>query len=215
MSTIEIFKMTSCQSFSGGTNVNVVGDVVNLPASLLTYSDLDGTITGNIANIPLSITSFESRGSNTLYGDFAGWTSTSIINFAVTGFNIIGGNISLIPIKIQSLELDGSNTVYGDLSSIPANITYFSIGGNNEITKYESQRTWAPNFQTLYINSAGSGFDTTEVNQILTDLAATSWEVGGNLEIIGLGDPKYTNVSAYDDLINGTPPVNNPVTVSI
>ena len=212
--TTEIAKATSCQSFSGGTNVNVVGDVVNLPASLLTYSDLDGTITGDIANIPLSITSFESRGSNTLYGDFAGWTSTSIINFAVTGFNIIGGDISLIPITIQSLELDGSNTVYGDLSSIPANITYFNIGGNNEIIRYNSQRTWASNFQTLYINSEGSGFDAREVDQILTDLAATSWEVGGILTIIGTGSPQYTNVASFNDLVNGTAPVNNPVIVT-
>jgi hypothetical protein len=279
--TTEIAKAISCQSFSGGTNVNVSGDVVNLPASLLTYSDLSGSITGDISNIPLSITSFESRGSNTLYGDFAGWTSTSIINFAVTGLNTIDGTTSSIPSTIESLELGGSNTIYGsivnlptglinlrlngnttvngrinilppnmevivingtntvfgeiqdlpstatyvdiggdntvggDLSLIPSGIVYFSIGGNNIITTYSSSRAWSPNFETLYINSTSSGFDTTEVDQILTDLAATSWGVGGILEIIGTGTPKYTNNGDYNILINGTPPVNNPVTVTI
>ena len=235
--TTEIAKATSCKSFSGGTNVNVVGDVVNLPASLLTYSDLDGTITGDIANIPLSITSFESRGSNTLYGDFLGWVSTSIINFTVTGLNTIDGDTVSIPSTIQSLLLDGNNTISGeignlpstatyidiggvntlegDLSLIPANIVYFSIGGDNTITKYGGARTWASNFQTLYINSDGSGFDAREVDQILTDLVATSWEVGGNLEIRGLGSPQYNNVTDYNKLINGTPPVENPVTVTI
>jgi hypothetical protein len=230
--------LISCQSFSGGTNVNIEGDVVYLPGSLLTYSDsLGSNLYGDIANIPLSITSFESRGSNTLYGDFLGWVSTSIINFTVTGLNTIDGDTVSIPSTIQSLLLDGNNTISGeinnlpskatyidiggvntlegDLSSIPTNIVYFSIGGYNTITKYSGARTWASNFQTLYINSEGSGFDAREVDQILTDLAATSWEVGGNLEIRGLGDPKYTNVTDYDNLTNGIPPVNNPVTVTI
>jgi hypothetical protein len=234
--TTEIAKATSCKSFSGGTNVNVVGDVVNLPASLLTYSDLDGTITGDIANIPLSITSFESRGSNTLYGDFSDWVSTSIINFTVTGLNTIDGDTVSIPSTIQSLLLDGNNTIsgkidtlpstatyidiggvntlFGDLSLIPTNIVYFSIGGNNTITKYSGARTWASNFQTLYIDSDGSGFDTTEVNQILTDLAATSWDVGGILEIRGVDNPPYTNTTDFNILTTGAPPVNESVTVT-
>jgi hypothetical protein len=277
--TTEIAKVISCQSFSGGTNVNVYGDVVNLPNSLFTYSDLSGSITGDIANIPLSITSFESRGSNTLYGDFADWTSTSIINFEVTGNNTIDGDTSSIPSTIQSLELGGFNTIYGtvddlptglinlrlngnttvngrinvlpsnmeviviggsntvfgeiqnlpstatyvdiggnntidgDLTGIPTNIIYFSIGGNNTITTYNN-RTWSPKFQTLYINSDGSGFDTNEVDQLLNDLASTSWEVGGILTIIGKGSPQYTNVASYNDLVNGTAPVNNPVIVT-
>ena len=284
--TNEITKLTSCQSFSGGTNVDIEGDVVDLPASLLTYSDsLGSNLLGDIANIPLSITSFESRGSNTLYGDFADWASTSIINFAVTGLNTIDGDTASIPSSIQSLELGGSNTIYGtivdlptglinlrlngnttvngrvnllppnmeviviggtntvfgeiqnlpsgatyvdiggnntidgDLSLIPANITYFSIGGENVISTYGSRRTWAPNLKNLYISvfpiPIGVGFDTTEVDLILSNLASTSWAVGGNLEIIGTGSPKYTNATDYTKLINGTPPVNNPVTVTI
>jgi hypothetical protein len=279
--TTEIAKATSCQLFSGGTNVRVVGDVVYLPTSLLTYSDLDGNISGDTGNIPLSITSFEARGENTLSGDFASWASTSIINFTVTGLNTIDGDTASIPSSIQSFELNGLNTVYGniadlptglinlrlsgnttvngrvsllppnmeviviggtntvfediqylpsgatyvdiggnntlsgDLSKIPSNITYFVIGGDNTITTYGAPRVWAPNFQTLYINSAGSGFDSGEVDQILTDLAATNWLKDGILEIIGVDSPEYNNVTSYNDLVNGTPPVNNPVTVTI
>jgi hypothetical protein len=242
---------------------------------------LDGIISGDTGNIPLSITSFEARGENTLSGDFASWASTSIINFTVTGINTISGDTSSIPSTIQSLELDGQNTVYGDISDlptglinlrlngyttvsggsgtfpsnmeviviggtntvsddidklplnatyvyidgnntlsgdlrkIPANITYFVIAGDNTITTYGASRVWASNFQTLRIDSASSGFNTGEVDQILTDLAATSWDKFGALRIIGTGSPKYTNVTSYNDLVNGAPPVNNPVTVSI
>jgi hypothetical protein len=190
--TTEIAKATSCQSFSGGTNVNVVGDVVNLPDSLLTYSDLDGTITGDIANIPSTIQSLLLDGNNT-----------------------ISGEIDNLPSTATYIDIGGVNTLEGDLSLIPTNIVYFSIGGDNTITKYSGARTWASNFQTLYINSDGSGFDAREVDQILTDLAATSWAVGGILTIIGTGSPKYTNTTDYNKLINGTSPVNNPVTVTI
>jgi hypothetical protein len=241
---------------------------------------LSGVISGDTANIPLSITSFESRGGNALSGDFASWASTSITNFAVTGINTIDGDTASIPSSIQSFELDGNNTVYGDiadlptglinlrlsgdttvsgntkdfppnmeviviggtntvfdriqslpltttyvriegnnqlignLSTIPANITYFVIAGDNTITEYNAPRVWAPNFQTLYINSAGSGFDSGEVDQILTDLAATNWLKDGILTIIGTGSPKYTNTTDFNILTTGAPPVNNPVIVT-
>ena len=83
------------------------------------------------------------------------------------------------------------------------------------VTTYSVPRAWASNFQTLRIDSASSGFDIGEVDQILTDLAATSWAKFGNLGIIGTGSPKYNNVTDYNKLINGTPPVENPVTVTI
>jgi hypothetical protein len=278
--TTEIAKATSCRLFSGGTNAGVFGDVVDLPTSLITFCNLSGVISGDTGNIPLSITSFESRGENALSGDFASWASTSITNFAVTGVNTIDGDTASIPSSIQSFELDGLNTVYGDiadlptglinlrlsgnttvigktglfppnmeviviggtntvaeeiqklpstatyvriegnnqligdLSLIPPNITYFNIAGDNTITTYSAPRVWAPNFQTLYINSAGSGFDSGEVDQILTDLAATSWDKFGILVIIGVDNPKYTNVTDYDILTLGQSPVNNPVTVT-
>ena len=260
MSTTEISKMTSCDSFSGGTNVDIIGDVVNLPTNLLTYSDLSGSITGDIANIPLSINSFESRGTNTLYGDFASWTPSNIITFTVLGLNTISGNTSSIPISIQNLEvdgnneidgnvsslppnmeriviggtntvfgsiqnlpstatyvdIDGNNTLGGDLSIIPSGITYFNIGGSNTITQYKSSsRVWASNFKNLTIDSPSSGFGTADVDKILTDLAVTSWAVGGILQIIATESPEYTNGGDYNVLEFGTPPVNNPVTVTI
>jgi hypothetical protein len=279
--TTEIAKATSCQLFSGGTGVGVLGDVVDLPASLLTFCNLSGVISGDTANIPLSITSFESRGENALSGDFASWASTSITNFAVTGVNTIDGDTVSIPSTIQSLELGGLNTVYGDiadlptglinlqlsgnttvsgrinelppnmeviviggtntvfreiqnlpstatyvdirgdntvsgdLSLIPTNITYFVIAGDNTITTYSTSRAWASNFQTLRIDSAFSGFKVADVDQILTDLAATNWAKLGSLVIIGVDSPKYTNTTDFNILTTGAPPVNNPVTVTI
>ena len=237
MSTTEISKMTSCQSFSGGTNVDIIGDVVNLPTTLETYSDLSGSITGDIANIPLSINSFESRGTNTLYGDFASWTPSNIITFTVLGLNTISGDTASIPSSIQTLELDGQNSIYGtvedlpstatyvniggnntlggDLSGIPSGITYFSIGGSNTITQYtSSSRVWASNFKNLTIDSPSSGFKTADVDKILTNLAATSWDKDGILQIIGTGSPIYTNTVDYNILDLGTYPVNNPVNIS-
>jgi hypothetical protein len=260
ISTTEIGKMTSCQLFWAQSNVLVIGDVADLPNSLLTYIDESGDITGDISNLPTSITNFVSKGNNTLYGDLSGLTS-NIFNFTVLGNNAIDGDIADLPTSLLSIQLDGNNTVYGDIANIPAfsqlgtlqldgnNTVYgdiadlptglgtlqltgnntvsgdlslipifistFIVYGNNTITTYSTSRVWVQNFKILDINSASSGFDTTEVDQILTDLAATSWAKFGNLAIIGTGSPKYNNVTDYNNLINGTPPVNEPVTVSI
>ena len=70
-------------------------------------------------------------------------------------------------------------------------------------------------FKNLTIDSPSSGFDTAEVNQLLTDLANIPWFINGVLEIIGTGSPKYTNTTSYNKLDLGLSPVNNPVNVSI
>jgi hypothetical protein len=133
----------------------------------------------------------------------------------IGGTNTVFGPIQDLPSTATYVYIDGDNTVSGDLSLIPTNITYFVIAGDNTITTYSAPRAWASNFQTLRIDSASSGFDTSDVDKILTDLAATSWAKFGNLAIIGTGSPKYNNVTDFNNLINGTPPVNEPVTVSI
>jgi hypothetical protein len=194
------------------------------------------TIDGDTASIPSTIQSLELGGLNTVYGDIAD-LPTGLINLrlsgdttvsgrtnnlppnmeviVINGTNTVFGQIQDLPSTATYVYIDGDNTVSGDLSLIPTNITYFVIAGDNTITTYSAPRAWASNFQTLRIDSASSGFDTTEVDQILTDLAATSWAKFGNLGIIGTGSPKYNNVTDFNNLINGTPPVNEPVTVSI
>jgi len=262
IATTEIAKATSCKYFFGGyVGSLVVGDVADLPNSLLTYiSQADG-LTGDIANIPPSIATFQSIGVTTLYGDikdiptsvidfdifcggntvnvtgdvatipssiqrFRAWGYNTIygnikdipinVNYLyITGNNTVTGDISLLPPNMEYVLIDGNNTVGGDLSLIPANITYFYIEGNNTITTYSTSRVWAPNFNNLTINSTSSGFDTAEVNQLLTDLANVPWSNGGRLEIIGTSSPKYTNTTAYNNLDNGVLPVNNPVFITI
>ena len=277
----EIAKAISCKYFEGGYLTTVIGDVADLPNSLLTYSGYSDGITGDIANIPSSITLFEAKGNNTLYGDIAS-LSTNISSFSVYGQNTISGNTSSIPSSIQSLELgglntingdianlptglinlrldgnntvngnvsalppniesvtidgnntvngliqalpstatyvriDGNNTLSGDLSYIPVGITYFRVYGSNTITTYSVPRLWASNFYNLTIISPFSGFDSTEVDQIFTDLSQITWANAiGTLQIIGTSTPKYNNVTDYLKLINGTNPINNPVVVTI
>ena len=277
----EIAKATSCKYFYAGYLTTVIGDVADLPNSLLTYFDESGEPTGDIANIPLSITSFTSLGINTLYGDIATLStnissfsvegqntingntssiSSSMINLNITGLNTIygdianlptglinlrlegnntvNGNVSALPPNIESVTIDGNNTVNGliqalpstttyveiegnntlsgDLSFIPVSITYFIVKGDNTITTYSAPRLWASNFYNLTIISPSSGFDSTEVDLIFTDLAQITWSnVIGTLKIIGTSVPQYNNVTDYLKLINGTNPINTPVVVTI
>jgi hypothetical protein len=172
------------------------------------------TIYGSVVNLPTGLINLRLNGDTTVNGKTLQLPPNMEI-IEIGGYNTVDEFIQNLPSTATYVNISGNNTVTGDLSLIPSGITYFSIGGDNTITTYTLPTVWAPNFQTLYINSAGSGFGITEVNQILTDLAATSWSVGGILTIIGTGTPdKYTNVTSYNDLVNGAVPVNNPVTVT-
>jgi hypothetical protein len=262
IATTEIAKASSCKLFvSGYYGTLVIGDVADLPNSLLTCLGYSNGLTGDIANIPPSITTFEAIGATTLYGDIKD-IPTSVIDFDIFGdsitvnvtgdvatipssiqrFSVFGnstiygdikdiptnvtyltissgntvtGDISLLHPNMEYVVIGGSNTVSGDLSLIPANITYFNIEGNNTITTYSTSRVWAPNFNNLTIISTFSGFDSTEADQILTDLANVPWSNSGNLKFKGTSSPKYTNTTAYNNLDNGVFPVNNQVTISI
>ena len=134
----------------------------------------------------------------------------------IGGVNTVDDLIQSLPSTATYVDIDGNNTLGGDLSIIPSGITYFNIGGSNTITQYKSlSRVWASNFKNLTIDSPSSGFKTAEVDLILSNLAATSWDVNGILQIIGTESPKYNNTVDYNILDLGTPPVNNKVTVTI
>jgi hypothetical protein len=157
----------------------------------------------------------EVDGNNTIYGDIAD-LPTGLSFFKLDGDNTVNGLIENLPTTLLNyVYIDGNNTVSGDLSLIPIYINTFIIYGNNTITTYSTSRAWVFNFKNLDINSASSGFDTAEVNQLLTDLANIPWFPSGTLQIKGTGSPKYTNTTSYNKLDLGTSPVNNPVNVSI
>jgi len=71
--------------------------------------------------------------------------------------------------------IGGSNVVTGSLTSLPLGITFIIISGLNTVKGYTSNRIWANNFDYLYYRpTAGNGLSSTEVDNLLIDLANVS-----------------------------------------
>ena len=159
-----------------GSNT-IFGDITNLP-TLITYFNCRGNnvISGDIANLPSVLTYFDCTGSNTLSGDIAGLPSV-LTYFNCQGSNTVSGDLAGLPSVLTYFYCWGSNTVSGDLADLPSVLTYFSCSGSNTISIYTSPRVWANLMgYILSLPAAGSGLDSTEIDNLLIDLSGvTTW----------------------------------------
>jgi hypothetical protein len=113
------------------------GDINDLPISL-TGITLGGSetndISGNTTNFPSGMKSVDIvGGTNTIEGDIADIPS-GLTYFAVYGFNTISGNTVDIPSGITRFFLYGFNTLVGDISNIPISGAGFIAYGHNSLS---------------------------------------------------------------------------------
>ncbi len=104
----------------------------------------------------------------------------------ISGSNTVTGNLSSIP-NATFVYIAGSNTVTGNLSSI-SKATYIDIRGSNTIADYTSGTLWPTSMRRMVIfQSSGFGFDSTEVDNLLIDLAArvTTWTNEKTIDLRG------------------------------
>jgi hypothetical protein len=195
----EIAKATSCKYFYAGYTVSVIGDVADLPNSLLTYGGYGDGITGDIANIPSSITSFEVLGDNTLYGDIAS-LSTNISSFSVTGQNTINGNTSSIPSSMINLFINGLNTIYGDIANLPTGLLTLQLEGNTIVSG--NVLNLPPNIESVTINGANS------VTGLIQHLPSTTTYVNIDGNNTLSGDLSYIPLGITFFIVKG----NNTIT---
>jgi len=195
----EIAKATSCKYFYAGYTTIVIGDVADLPNSLLTYFDESGEPTGDIANIPSSITSFTSLGNNTLYGDIA-TLSTNISSFSVEGQNTINGNTSSIYSSMVNLNITGLNTIYGDIANLPTGLINLRLLGNNTVNG--NVLALPPNIESVIIDGNNT------VNGLIQHLPSTTTyvDIDGNNTLSG--DLSYIPLGITFFIVKG----NNTIT---
>ena len=114
----------------------VSGDINNLPKTL-TYLTLNenNDVSGNIANFPSGMTHIEiAAGTNTINGDIKDVPS-GVTYFALYGRNTVSGNTSDIQPSNTVFYLYGYNTLVGDIANIPnTNLRYFAAYGYNSLS---------------------------------------------------------------------------------
>ena len=173
-------------------NNTISGDIANMPTSCnYLYITGNNTLSGDIANVNSNTSYLLIWGNNTLSGDVSTLPST-LTNFWIIGNNTITGDISTAPSGLVSYSLDGLNTLYGDVANIPASVTYFSMGGNNTISDYTAGRVWASNINNITILPLSGGLSSTEVDDLLIDLSATTFSSPKLINISGINAARTT-----------------------
>ena len=186
-----------------GTNT-LYGNINTLNYSILSTLQIYGNnnITGNISSLNLKLGAiFELKGNNTLTGNIGSIGSTYNYNqLAIYGNNTIYGNIQDLPSNSTNVRIEGNNVISGDLSLVHLNIQYLYIYGNNTISVFSNSTRIFTDLRIIEI--VGSGFNSTNVDKLLTSYANSTWVSSKLLKIKGTSMPKYTTaaLASYNTL---------------
>ena len=157
-------------------------------------------ISGNINGINLKVgASLNLEGNNTVTGDISGLGNSNIYQrLYISGNNTISGNIQNLPSNSRNVTILGNNTISGDLSLVHLNIVYLVIRGNNTISTFSNSSRIFTSLSQIEI--LGSGLNSTNINNLLTSYASSTWSGIKLLKIKGTSTPKYTNITSYNTL---------------
>lgn len=208
------------------TSQPITGDLTNL--TKLTYLDIvsDANTNINFSGDTSSITGlthFEVQTKNTIEGDISNWTDLTRLTFSgcvgdglsgsvdnltkLTSIrvydanaNTITGNITNCP--LYYIDLRGTNTVYGDIGGDGTNAFINQLVlinlTNCAMVNYTSGATW-PDISTIKINpSVGYGYSSTEIDNILIDMAASTSLANRTINLQGSNGVRTT---ASDDAV--------------
>ena len=203
----------------------VTGDIVNLPLNLTSilvwgdnslygdvntfnYSTLDSIqifgyneISGNTSSINLKAgASLDIDGENTLTGDIGAiGNSFAYSSITIKGFNTHYGDIQNLPSNAIRIGIYGNNTISGDLSLINLNTQSLYVYGNNTISGFtDSTRIFTG---LLQIEIIGNGFNSTNIDNLLTSYANSTWVFSNRLlKLNGTSFPLWNNTTSYNTL---------------
>ncbi|MDA3953113.1 MAG: hypothetical protein PF485_05670 [Bacteroidales bacterium] len=195
-------KITEWNAWTSSTNAaSLDGDISKLTPLTYLYVADSNTISGSVAALT-SLTYLYVTGSNTLSGSVAALTSltylrvlgsntlsgsvaalTSLTRLQVTGSNTLSGSITGLT-SLTFLIVTGSNTLAGDLNPIVSDLTPYCYLVPCTMIDYTSGATWGN--ATINIQpSAGYGYDSTEIDNMLIDMAASNSLSGKTITLTG------------------------------
>lgn len=206
------------------------GNVSGLPRTITTlYVYGNNILSGDVAGLPPNLNQVGIHGFNILSGDVAGFPSTITFIIDITGSNTISGDISDLPTNLIDITLTGNNTISGDIATAPSVMTFMQITGNNTlggdlaflpvgikfiyvggslctINGYTNGvRTWNSTMNTVKIAPVSGGLSTTEVDNLLIELAAqvSTWIPYKIVSILGGSSPRSAASNAAVATLTG------------
>lgn len=180
--------------WSSSTNAaSIAGSIESL--TNLTYLNVQGTntLTGSVASLT-NLTYMIVLSNNTLTGSIAALTDLTYL--LVSGYNTLTGSIAGLT-DLTYLDVRGSNTLSGDIgiNNMVNGITTFNLTGNNQMNTYTAGAVWSDANVTIK-PAAGYGYDSTEIDNILIDMANS--EGGPSGKTITLQGSSQPRTSASD-----------------
>lgn len=161
-------------------------------------------ISGDIVDLPATVSNFNMYGYNTINGTTAN-IKPAMRNFFWRGFGTMTGNINAIPSGLTQFSVSvltsniypgpsaGTNTVFGNIADVPNSVTWFAMHSGTVALTYTG-KTW-PTMSYFYIfPKPGFGLTQSQVDALLIDFAAANWN--GNKQIYLAG---YNAAPSYTD----------------
>ena len=161
----------------------ITGDIADLPSSL-TYFNIKGynTTFGDIATLPSGMTLYSNWGYNTTSGDVTN-LKVKMNSYSNRGNNTVSGTLQSITTAtgLTIFESIGLNTISGELHNAPAELRFFSLQGESNNITYFSGRTWpsasvgVTGVQFVFINPNDGSMTATKASALVMDLANSTW----------------------------------------
>lgn len=121
-------------SVIGAVSNIISGDIANLPPTLTRFlCGGNNTTTGDIGYLPTGLTLYRNTGLNTTFGDIAN-LPLGLKTYDNEGNNTTTGDIAYLPTGLTSYDNRGINSTYGDIGSLPNTLTYYLNWGNGSGT---------------------------------------------------------------------------------
>ena len=140
--------------------------------------------------------------------------NTLLGNIQNLGTNLTKFSATALSFKSNALNYQefGNVSLSGNLSNLPSGMTYFKVSGGKfidldnqpiytgcRIDTYTPGRNWAPNMNTIWIETIpGFGLSVSEIDSLLIDLASTTWTTGSTIRIFGGCGNWYPSLSVPD-----------------
>jgi len=162
-------------------NNTITGDIRFFPATIVVDLIIHGsnTVSGSIFNIRATPNYLSLLGSNIVSGNTRD-VPEQVLAMDFIGQNTLKGSVQVFIPSVYALQMAGESTTYGDVGKTPEDLIVLVIGGNGTPLSYTT-KTWAPEMRLISLNQ---GLNTSEIDQLLIDLSATTW-IDGQIDIVG------------------------------
>jgi hypothetical protein len=153
-------RFTCVDPIAGAVSNIITGDVADLPSSL-TFFQCFGSNTTSGSTLPSGLTYYENTGNNTTTGDMVD-LPRGLTLYRNRGRNTTYGDIADLPSGLRSYTNEGLNITTGDIANLPSSLRDYDNRGDNGTF---GDISYLPSGMTYYLNwgktSGGTPYQTT------------------------------------------------------